>query len=471
MPSFHKAVHEVRDPVYGFVKLTQAEWQIVNQSAFQRLRDIRQLAMGHLVYPGAAHTRFEHSLGCLHLATMMFDALVERDRDVLDAGFQLTDNAQVRARQVIRLAALLHDVGHPPFSHTGESVLPTEAHSDGGLRILKHEDMTARIVRTCLKDVIDKHFGPQGIDSEEVIAIATDFDRAIDFQAHGYHTFLHELLTGELGADRVDYLLRDAYHSGQKAGEFDYRRLVGSIKMVTPLRQDEVVPRIGFEQGGWLVAEQMIAARYFMYMSLYFHKTKRICELHLTDFLRDWLASVGVGTLPADPAQYIQLSDSDVWAALKAASRDPAQAGHEHAKRLSDRSHLRLAKEVILADNVMQPKTERRQPDKRRFANLRDHVRIVLGMRISCVRFDEPDHSATKMFGESNKILIDFEGQPRYLDAVSEVVRGMSDKIWRGRVYAEKSEREEIRGVCEEWLRTHPPEELGPRGGVDGPTD
>ena len=89
----HKYAREVRDPLYGFVKLSQAEWEVVNCPTFQRLRDIRQLAMGYMVYPGANHTRFEHSLGCLHLATMMFKALRERSGKVLEAEYRIPESS------------------------------------------------------------------------------------------------------------------------------------------------------------------------------------------------------------------------------------------------------------------------------------------------------------------------------------------------------------------------------------------
>ena len=118
---------EVRDALYGFVYLNRAEWDIINSPAFQRLRDIKQLAMGHMVYPGAVHTRLEHSIGCVHQADRILHQLRENSRDVLESEFLITDENFERSRQLLRLAALLHDVGHAPFSHSGEDLLPLSA--------------------------------------------------------------------------------------------------------------------------------------------------------------------------------------------------------------------------------------------------------------------------------------------------------------------------------------------------------
>ena len=129
----------IRDPLHGFIELTEEEWAIVNSRPFQRLRDIHQLGMGHMVYPGANHTRFEHSLGVVAVSTRMFDRLrstcpLEIWRDV----FEDEDRAE-RARRTLRLASLLHDVGHGPFSHSGEHLFIPPEHD-----ISKLDDLQAR---------------------------------------------------------------------------------------------------------------------------------------------------------------------------------------------------------------------------------------------------------------------------------------------------------------------------------------
>ena len=469
----HDHVKEVRDPIYGFIKLSEAEWDIVNCPEFQRLRDIRQLAMGHLVYPGANHTRFEHSLGCLHLATLMFDSLVERDAKVLEDEFGLPENARERARQVLRLAALLHDLGHPPFSHSGEGLLPvkkdprtgdvTDNPTTGKPARFDHEEMTALIVRdSTVGEKIDSHFKSHGIDKEEVIAVATDVKHT---DPEPYSLLLHDMLAGEVGADRVDYLLRDAYHSGQKVGDFDYRRLIGTLMMVPPPKEAETGPRIGFDDGGWLVAEQMIVARYLMYQSLYFHKTKRIFEVHLERFMQEWLkGKFGAPELPSTVDRYVRLSDSNVLAAISRAACDTKAAGHDEACRFRDRSHARLAKELILADNYRLSK-DRRIPIKERFDKLKSDVRAKFD---TGVLSDEPDRSATQIFEQSPQIWVQLDGTTRYLGEISEIVRGMADKIWRGRIYADAARRKEVKCFCEKWLEDNPAERYRTEGARDG---
>src|ERR1700674_706334 len=116
MPNPHQT-YEVRCPIHGFVSLNDWEWTVISQPAFQRLRRIHQLAWTDYVYPGAMHSRFEHSLGVMHTAALLYDSIVSNSREVLRAELGYDDTGFRRNRQLVRLAALLHDVGHSPFSH------------------------------------------------------------------------------------------------------------------------------------------------------------------------------------------------------------------------------------------------------------------------------------------------------------------------------------------------------------------
>jgi HD superfamily phosphohydrolase len=145
--------YEIRCPIHGFIELNEWERDIINQPAFQRLRRIRQLGLTDYVYPGAMHTRFEHSLGVMHVATRMYDSIVARSAEVLKAELGYNDDGLRRDRMIVRLAALLHDVGHAPLSHAAEEIMPTKP---DGTRY-KHEDYTAAIIRQELREVIDSH--------------------------------------------------------------------------------------------------------------------------------------------------------------------------------------------------------------------------------------------------------------------------------------------------------------------------
>ena len=502
----HRHNLECRDPVHGFVYLSEAEWAIVDCPTFQRLRDIRQLAMGHLVYPGATHTRFEHSLGCLHLSDVIYQAVkrqVEQGNCPNFAQAFRADEEQTKhGRQILRLAGLLHDLGHPPFSHSGEQLMP-EMEIDGRRRRVQHEDMTAKLIReTEIAETLKNEFGEE--TGEQVIAVATKPELAK--LPHGadlaWYRFLNDVLTGELGSDRMDYLLRDAIHSGQTVGLFDHRKLIDSMTIVPPPEETGEEHRLGLDEAGWLVAEQMVAARYLMYVALYFHKTKRIYEMHLEDFLAKWLErEFGQPHFPVDPvARYVRLTDSRVWSAIYESAQDREDELKDLAKPFVDRSHLRLACELLLADNYESPAglasvdemlkalgnrlrplmkgqaepedalgalrgdlgkiLQRRHPrvwNGKRFDKLvgaaHNHVSNKLGSR---VRRDETRHHAAKFFGPKDRIWVYLDRETRYLDVLSEVVSGMPDRIWRGRLYADKQHRDEVKSFCGKWLADHP---------------
>jgi HD superfamily phosphohydrolase len=136
--------YEVRDILFGFIRFDAQEREIINHSAFQRLRRIKQLALTDMIYPGAAHTRFEHSLGVMQMATDMYECITEKSADVLGKNLSMDDSGIRRWRKVIRLAALLHDVGHAPFSHAGEDLFPK---LPGSEKRYKHEDYSIAIIK------------------------------------------------------------------------------------------------------------------------------------------------------------------------------------------------------------------------------------------------------------------------------------------------------------------------------------
>src|SRR5438128_311521 len=147
-------LYEVRCPVHGFIELTEWERDIIEQPAFQRLRRIRQLAWTDQVYPGAMHTRFEHSLGVMHTATLLYESIVNHSHEILERELAYKEEGLRRDKAVVRLAALLHDVGHGPFSHAAEELLPPR---DPSLGPYTHESYSAAIVRRHFKDVIHNH--------------------------------------------------------------------------------------------------------------------------------------------------------------------------------------------------------------------------------------------------------------------------------------------------------------------------
>ena len=143
---------EIRDPLYGFIHVNPWELDIINSPAFQRLRRIRQLGLTDMVYPSANHTRFEHSLGVMHLATQFYDKIIEKNHGLLEENGYTTTGLNID-RQLVRLAALLHDIGHGPFSHGSEDLFPIKS----GKKHYRHEDYSSVIIRDMLGETIENH--------------------------------------------------------------------------------------------------------------------------------------------------------------------------------------------------------------------------------------------------------------------------------------------------------------------------
>lgn len=318
---------EIRCPVHGFITLNDWERVIISQRPVQRLRRIRQLAWTDQVYSGAMHTRFEHSLGVMHTATLLFDSITQNSKPVLESSLSYDEHSLSRQRYMVRLAALLHDVGHSPFSHAAEELFPTA--EDNGRRYT-HEEYSAAIVRTYFRSVIDDHqmgqaYGIRANDIAALIEGSADARQGL---------FWRDLISGQMDADRMDYLLRDSHHIGVQYGKFDLHRVVGTIRALPGGEQHP--PRLGFSEGGWHAAEALVLARYFMFTQVYFHKTRVAFDIHLRETLRQLLPA---GHFPRptgqDLDQYLEWDDWRVLGLLAAGK------GGEEAARLVERNHFR----------------------------------------------------------------------------------------------------------------------------------
>ncbi|GAB6173062.1 HD domain-containing protein [Paradesulfitobacterium aromaticivorans] len=275
---------EIRDPIYGFIQINDWEREIINDPVFQRLRRIKQLAFTDMVYPGACHSRFEHSLGVLHVATRMFDAIVEKEEDFLRHELDYEKGGLERDRVLLRLSCLLHDIGHSPFSHAGEDLMVSNPRAAGAS--YTHEDYSAAIVRFLLKDTIEKHRLNENwhIKAEEVAQFIEG-----NVTLPGRALLWRSILSSQLDADRADYLLRDSHHCGVAYGQYDLNRLLVTLAIG---RTDTESPVLAVEQGGIHATEALILARYQMFTQVYFQHTRRAYDHHVSDILKDLLAKV-----------------------------------------------------------------------------------------------------------------------------------------------------------------------------------
>ncbi len=282
--------HIFRDPVHGFIEVYDRELDIINTKAFQRLRRIKQLALTHYVYHGANHTRFGHSIGVMAVSDRIFQIVTHKDKYNKKVLHWTKTPVEVRKRRVLlRLVALLHDVGHTPFSHVGEKFLP------GGIN---HEDFTAKVIREDgeIGQIIDEVEKNEGVGRE---------DLAQFFEGRKPDQLIQQICMGPLDADKIDYLHRDSLFAGVHYGKFDYERLIH--KMCVVLHKENGDPTIAVEEGGEHAAEAMIMARFSMFQQVYFNRTRRIYDKHLQNFIHETLED---GAFPRDVEEFMKFDDA-----------------------------------------------------------------------------------------------------------------------------------------------------------------
>jgi uncharacterized protein len=310
-----------RDPVHGFIHLTHNELKLVESRAFRRLRNIKQLALTYLVYPGAMHTRFEHSLGVMELASRAYDAVARNSGELLGRTLKAIGMTEVQAKTLLRVTALLHDVGHLPFSHGGEDILPLGAN---GNRI-KHEQVSIAIIRDNeLASLLKQEFYSDIV--EHVAILLGDGEPRPELQ------ILRKLISGQFDADRMDYLIRDSLHCGVGYGNFDYLRLLETLRAK---ESEEGGLELSLERGGIHTLEAMIMARYWMFAQVYYHKTRRIYDIYLSRYLKGW-----------DQNQYTDLLGvlgQDDLSVMSDIIRDAREGGEnprgQYARRIVGRRH------------------------------------------------------------------------------------------------------------------------------------
>ena len=286
----------INDPVYGFINIpTELIFDLVEHRCFQRLRYIKQLGMTHLVYPGALHTRFHHALGALHLMGLAVETLRSKGTEI-----------SAEEEEAVEIAILLHDIGHGPFSHALENTL---------VKGVSHE-MISRL----MMDRLNEEFGGK-------------LEMAIDIFNDTYpRHFLHQLVSGQLDIDRMDYLNRDSFFTGVSEGVISFDRI---IKMLN-VREDHIV----VEEKGIYSVEKFLIARRLMYWQVYLHKTVISAEMLLVKILErsrelalggaDLFATPGLAhflnksvvkeAFVNDPRHldaFINLDDTDILSAVK----------------------------------------------------------------------------------------------------------------------------------------------------------
>jgi HD superfamily phosphohydrolase len=332
------AQRNYRDPLHNIISLDESVSddrlivELIDSAEFQRLRRIKQLGLAMFTYQGAEHSRFTHSIGVMHLMT--------RALNLLAAHHKVSEEARV----VGRTGALLHDLGHGPFSHVIEKVLQ-----------FRHEDWTRRII-------LD--------ESTEVNQMLREFDRQLPpklaaLYDHSYTpAFVCQLVSSQLDCDRMDYLLRDSLMTGAKYGIYDIEWVLHALKI------DEPSGRIYVEAKGLYAVEEYLQARYYMFRQVYFHRTLRSAEAVLVSALKRARTLIEAGNLqfripgsvfeklllgqPMTTSEFLQLDDTDLTFHLKQWTRERDQILADLSRRFIERK-LFKAIDLELASEQIEP--------------------------------------------------------------------------------------------------------------------
>ena len=273
----------IRDSIHGNLPLDPFEIEVLDYPQLQRLRRVKQLGFISLIYPGANHSRFEHSIGTMHLASKLADQL-ELSKDDKD---------------LVRIAGLLHDAGHGPFSHVSEAVLG-----------VNHEEITAFVIeKTSIHDKLSEKF-----DTKEIIDIINGEGK------------LGPIISGDLDMDRMDYLIRDSHYTGVAYGVIDTERIISNLKLERELILDIK---------GVQAAESALTARYLMYPSVYQHHTTRIINAMFRRCLRDLINQDSL-----DPKDMYKYDDADMISIC----RHSEGLSREMMEKIDNRNLLKRAK-------------------------------------------------------------------------------------------------------------------------------
>jgi HD superfamily phosphohydrolase len=332
---------EITDPIHKYIRFSMVEKQLIDVPAFQRLRRIRQLAGAHLVYPSAQHSRFEHSLGAMHIAGLAGETLL---------GKGYIDRAE--SVQDLRLAALLHDIGHGPFSHLFEEVLEYCCNAT-------HEELGKKIItQSEIADILGRY----GYNVHQICRLSFGQSKV---------NFMNEIISGGLSADIMDYLPRDGLFTGAEYAKLDYYRLVSSLEVSKN--------RLAINRSALNSLESMLISRYEMFKAVYFHKTVRSAEVML---LRSMISADEVlGLTDTSLHNYLALTDEATLERLCALSGKYVFSS-KMARDYRDRRLLKSVYEKFLH------KRDRQRMDRKALEALSSHIADVAGVNGNYVFVD-----------------------------------------------------------------------------------
>lgn len=402
--------NKYRDPIHGFIEISELENKIVSSPPFQRLRNIKQLAMTYLVFHGAEHTRFGHSLGVMFLVTKAFNSAVEKGE------YEFSEAKKDWYTQILRLIALTHDLGHAPFSHASENVFPEGMEHEGFTEKIVKETCIANYIREIGKTYQEKYGEEFNITPELICNIYMGRDPGENSE----FTFLKSFMDSELDCDKMDYLLRDSMFCGVNYGRYDVDRLISSLTMYI----QDGCPRLAIDEGGVQVFEEFVLARYFMFIQVYFHRTRRYFDIMLHRALKKILPD---GKYPESTNEYLRWDDTRVIQEMqKNASND------ESCKNIVNR---------IVYPRVLHTNTHPEGGDRREFKLMEGRLYEKYGKEnfiedCSAGKMPHKIPIKTEITDERAIVIVDNStGKCTTISENSHIIRNLTDKIDILRLY------------------------------------
>lgn len=394
---------EIRDPVHGSIHILDEEIPIIRDDFFQRLRNIKQLGFSEFVFPGATHTRFIHSIGVMNIASLAFDRLLRK---------HLHDKDFLRLKETLKLAALLHDVGHAPLSHSTETVMPMLSELKIPVEFLSkkdqardrqatHEDYTIKaIVDSKFAEsfnLVEKKFGVQKKYIAELITGFTSDENYFTVAGINYFPILHQLVSSELDCDRMDYLLRDSYFCGVSYGSYDLDWLLDNLELCITDKK----AFLGINERAVVTFDDFLLSRYHMFIMVYFHYRAVCLEQLLYKYFK---TSPNEYKIPASIEEYIEHDDQYLMKILKKSKNKYAEAIIKNQvpqkiyESFNEKQELTLDKieEFLKAENI-------------------EYIRSSSLGRLSKYYVDEnsivkfPMKVVRKLFNSSEKIMFDID--------------------------------------------------------------
>ena len=412
---------EIKDPVHGYVYITEAEKTIIDSYPVQRLHRLRQLAGAEYVYPGANHTRFEHSVGVMYLAGRVAE------------NPYISQIVSEEEAETVKLAGLLHDVGHGPFSHVFEHLLIKELDKT-------HEDITSWIInKSELKDTISK----AGYRPEDIAKLAVG-------KLHKpKKAFLDQIISSTVDVDKQDFIVRDTHHTGAEYGYIDIFRLIQNL--------DVLGENLAIELGALSALESLIIARIESFKSIYFHRVGRAAQIMLAMAMEQANEELGL-TRFKTPEQYLAMDDYTAYAMLKNCKKSSGIIRNlERRKLLKCAYEKTFYEKDTMISNIFSRETYRKQ--------LQSEIAKEAKVQIATVIIDVPtvpsvpyEHS---VLTESMEIPVFYktpEGRkiPQRLSEISKIFETLKGFINILRVYTDEENREKVSSAATKILGRTP---------------